>query len=57
MNELDNEFTPLTVFPSPAKNELTIDLSGFYSEVELFIYDVTGKLVSEQTANGNAYVT
>ncbi len=54
MKELQSDFSPLTVFPSPAKTDLTVDLSAFHSDVAILIYDISGQLVSEQAANGTS---
>jgi hypothetical protein len=44
----------LHVFPSPATNFLTVDLTPFHKEVTLSVRDIAGKLLKEVIVSGEA---
>jgi thiol-disulfide isomerase/thioredoxin len=43
----------VSVFPNPANNQVTVDLSGFTGNVSVDVYNLLGEVVSSVTATGN----
>jgi hypothetical protein len=54
INELKSNHTPLSVFPSPAESQLSVDLLDVHSNVKLIVYDVTGQQVKELVVSGGS---
>jgi hypothetical protein len=49
VSELNGKQIETTVFPNPAKNEITISVNGWNGNILVSIYDISGRLV-KQTA-------
>ena len=47
INEFGQESVEMHVFPNPVKNKFTLEVSGMDKEIEVFIYDLTGRLLFE----------
>jgi hypothetical protein len=50
LSQLENGEFDLSFFPNPAKNEIQFSIPAYLSgsEIEMIIFDVTGKIVSEK---------
>ncbi len=60
LNDTDwsnNAFQNLVVFPNPTENNFSIELNTTYENIILVIYDVTGKVITEEKFNNVTKVT
>jgi uncharacterized repeat protein (TIGR03803 family) len=47
ITEFGQESVEMHVFPNPVKNKFTLEVSGMDKEIEVFIYDLSGRLLFE----------
>lgn len=51
----DNEMNVITVFPNPASNQISVDLTG-YGDVKLVLSDISGRVLLNEVHQGEALV-
>jgi len=47
ITEFGQEPVEMHVFPNPVKNKFTLEVTGMDKEIEVFIYDLSGRLLFE----------
>lgn len=53
VNEVISEQEKVSIYPNPTADYITINISSKVKLQDVSIYDVSGKLVSQKTVNGN----
>ncbi len=56
ITELTGDASDITIFPNPATDKLNVDLSALEGQVNIKIFDITGKLVVNSTNNGGSVI-
>ena len=52
-----NEFKSISIYPNPVENNLNIQLtSNENSKIDLYIYDIQGRIVKKQEFKDNSYI-